>query len=123
MRAFRILSKECYSRIKPGNRIELLPLSYFWEDRQRHSRVSMRFSNGVNYSLEDIVKKFMKITLYYHKRADLEQLAMLILRQPLRTVLHLFRTLDRHGILENKVESESRDVRGFHAVLSEEPLA
>jgi len=91
----RLESQYLQKIIKPGNRIELLPLSFFWESRARRDDFDMKF-NGQHgaVSLDTAMRLLTLRTLYSEKQDDLHRLAMLILRQPTRTVIHLLRALE-----------------------------
>ncbi|MGE5517200.1 MAG: hypothetical protein ACM31D_15450 [Bacteroidota bacterium] len=116
----RLESQYLQKVIKPGNRIELMPLSYFWEIEPRRNDFWLDFQNE-RLSLEEVMQHLTRWTLYSTKPADQNRLAMLMLRQPVRTVIHVLRAMENAGLLSNREQTspEPEKLRELHAVLAE----
>jgi hypothetical protein len=115
----RLESQYLQKVIKPTNRIELLPLSYHWEDRARRSGVAISLWSGGKATLEEMMQKLARYTLFSAAPADVEMLALLILRQPVRTVMHVLRALDQNKTVPHELVPNDTSQRKFHAALSE----
>lgn len=113
----RLESQYLQKVIKPSNRIELLPLSFYWENPTRRGDFSITLSSGESATLEKMMQALTAHTAFSSNPADLELVAMLVLRQPVRTAMHLLRALDQNGILSHKLVD--RDIRALHSSLSE----
>lgn len=106
--------------IKPGNRIELLPLSSFWESRASREEFGINFnSNNSVVSLQIAMGYLTHRSLYSSRQDDIHRLAMLILRQPTRTVIHLLRALDTAELVASNDPIEPPGLREFHETLAE----
>lgn len=113
----RLESQYLQKVIKPNNRIELLPLNFYWENTSRRETFSIVLSSGETVTLEKMMQALTSHTAFSSNLADLELVAMLVLGQPVRTAMHLLRALDQNGILSE--ERENRDIRSLHSSLFE----
>lgn len=105
--------------IKPSNRIELTPLYSFWESKRQRYDIYIKFSNELTMPLREIVALCAKWTLYSNKNSDVDQTALLILHQPVRKALHLFRAMHQNGMLAGKIQPDDPRIADYHAAFCE----
>lgn len=121
----RLESQYLQKIIKPSNRIELLPLSFFWESMSRRDDFAVKFkAQDDAVGLDRAMEVLTFWTLYSGKQDDRHRLAMLILRQPTRTVISLLRALDASCLVAAPETaatsfSEPEGLREFHATMAE----